>query len=209
MKTIFGISTLQDLSGTSLMTSLFLGLIPVAMIYVNTLRATGGKLKSIEGPLEQESDTTSTSTSTSDLHPNAGKITFTSVNRKSGYIGVTPTAVLSRPQVLSNNCFVEISLSDITSCINAARGGANSIELCCDRAEGGTTPSYGLIAAAARRFRYSDVSINVLIRPRGGDFVYSDAEMECVLQDVCACRDLGVDGKRTWEPSSFSFLSIL
>lgn len=92
------------------------------------------------------------------------------------------------------NCYVEASVSDLTSCINASLGGVNSIELCCNRTEGGTTPSYGLIAAAVRHFRHSDVSIHVLIRPRGGDFCYSDGEMECIIEDVCMCRELGVDG---------------
>ncbi len=70
-------------------------------------------------------------------------------------------------------------------------GGADRIELRENLAEGGTTPSYGTIALVRERLR---IAVYVLIRPRGGDFVYDDAEREVMRRDVAMCRQLGCDG---------------
>ena len=120
------------------------------------------------------------------VHENTGDITIV----KSGYLGVKAKHSLPNER----NCYVEVSLSDYQSAINAYLGGANSIELCADRENGGITPSFGLISSVVERFKYTDVSIHVLIRPRAGDFVYSPDEMDIIMKDVIMCRDLGVDG---------------
>src|SRR3954451_15425666 len=86
---------------------------------------------------------------------------------------------------------VEICVQGIESALAAQAGGADRIELCEDLAVGGVTPSAGMIAVACRRL---SIPVHVLIRPRGGDFVYSDAEMEMMEYDVAASKLLGAAG---------------
>ncbi|MQR87804.1 copper homeostasis protein CutC [Bacillus megaterium] len=69
--------------------------------------------------------------------------------------------------------------------------GADRIELCDNLSQGGTTPSYGTIQYASEHL---DTDINVIIRPRIGDFVYSEAEYQIMKKDVKTCKDLGVNG---------------
>src|SRR6266513_3346542 len=73
----------------------------------------------------------------------------------------------------------------------AEQGGAQRIELCSDLLEGGITPSTGLIAAVRRAI---SIELCTLIRPRVGDFCYSEAEMEIMRRDVCAAKQQGADG---------------
>jgi copper chaperone CopZ len=73
----------------------------------------------------------------------------------------------------SDRMTCEICLSDVTSAISAIDGGATSIELCTNRADGGITPFMGLVQEVVSLSRSKDVEIHVLIRPRPGNFVYS------------------------------------
>lgn len=84
---------------------------------------------------------------------------------------------------------LEVCAGSIDSAQAAAEGGAERIELCSGLADGGITPSQGLIAAAVKL-----IKTNVLIRPREGDFVYSPAEVEVMAADVARCRQLGCNG---------------
>ena len=68
--------------------------------------------------------------------------------------------------------------------------GANRIELCDNLKEGGTTPSYGTIYYAKKNL---NIPIAVIIRPRGGNFVYSDDEFDIMKKDIELCRELGVE----------------
>ena len=86
---------------------------------------------------------------------------------------------------------IEIATSDFTTTASAVAGGADRIELCANLAEGGTTPSYGLIRKCRESF---SILLYPIIRPRGGDFLYDAAEFEIMLQDVRLCRELGCDG---------------
>jgi copper homeostasis protein len=79
----------------------------------------------------------------------------------------------------------------IDACIAAQQAAVHRIELCDNPGEGGTTPSYGFIKAARK---YVDIELYPIIRPRGGDFLYTDAEFEIMLADVKACKELGCDG---------------
>lgn len=83
---------------------------------------------------------------------------------------------------------VEICLQGIESALAAERGGADRIELCEDLAVGGVTPNAGMIAQACRRLA---IPIHVIVRPRGGGFVYSEAEYEVMRHDVEAAKALG------------------
>lgn len=86
----------------------------------------------------------------------------------------------------------EVCANGVESCIAAQEGGADRVELCAAIPEGGTTPSYGEIKVARRVL--TTTRLHVIIRPRGGDFLYSDLEMERMAADIAVCRDLGVDG---------------
>lgn len=69
--------------------------------------------------------------------------------------------------------------------------GANRIELCDNLAQGGTTPSYGTILQCKKDI---NIDINVIIRPRGGNFVYSKEELSIMKNDIKLCKDIGVTG---------------
>jgi len=86
---------------------------------------------------------------------------------------------------------VEVCLAGIESAVSAQSGGATRIELCENLAEGGTTPSQGMIALVRKKL---SIPVHVMIRPRGGDFCYSDLEFEVMQRDVATAVSLGVDG---------------
>lgn len=86
----------------------------------------------------------------------------------------------------------EICANSVESCVEAQRGGADRVELCAGIPEGGTTPSYGDIIVARKVL--DTTKLHVIIRPRGGDFLYSDLERQIMLEDVRMARQLGVDG---------------
>ena len=82
--------------------------------------------------------------------------------------------------------------NSVESCVVAQRAGVDRVELCAGMPEGGTTPSYGDIIMARRVL--TTTKLHVIIRPRGGDFLYSDLEKEIMLEDVRMARKVGVDG---------------
>lgn len=86
----------------------------------------------------------------------------------------------------------EVCANSVESCIAAQAGGANRVELCAGIPEGGTTPSYGDIAIA--REVLTSTKLHVIIRPRGGDFLYSGIEQRIMLKDIENARQLGADG---------------
>ncbi len=86
---------------------------------------------------------------------------------------------------------LEIAANSVASAIAAQDGGADRVELCAGLELGGLTPSPGLLALARERLR---IPLYALIRPRGGDFVYSDEETETMLLDIEACVAIGCDG---------------
>ena len=87
---------------------------------------------------------------------------------------------------------VEVCANGVESCLAAQQGGADRVELCAGIPEGGTTPSYGEIKVARRVL--TTTRLHVIIRPRGGDFLYTDLEVERMAADIAVCRELGVDG---------------
>ena len=86
----------------------------------------------------------------------------------------------------------EICANSVESCLAAQEGSADRVELCAGIPEGGTTPSYGEIAIA--REVLSNTRLHVIIRPRGGDFLYSDIEIRTMLKDIEIARSLGAGG---------------
>ncbi len=92
---------------------------------------------------------------------------------------------------MKDNIKFEVCLDSVNSAIEAQAGGADRVELCDNLFEGGTTPSAGAIKMAREKLT---IGLHVIIRPRGGDFCYSDVEMEVMIQDVITARELGADG---------------
>ncbi|HNV52673.1 MAG TPA: copper homeostasis protein CutC [Tenuifilaceae bacterium] len=86
---------------------------------------------------------------------------------------------------------LEVCANSVQSAINAQIAGAKRIELCENLFIGGTTPSYGCIKTTRERV---DIAINILIRPRIGDFLYSDIEFEQIKNDILVAKQLGVNG---------------
>ncbi|MDR0976950.1 MAG: copper homeostasis protein CutC, partial [Prevotellaceae bacterium] len=92
----------------------------------------------------------------------------------------------------SNTLRFEICTNGAESCRAAQEGGADRVELCAGIPEGGTTPSWGEMAVA--RELLTTTRLHVIIRPRGGDFLYTPTERRIMLRDIEAARRLGVDG---------------
>jgi copper homeostasis protein len=86
---------------------------------------------------------------------------------------------------------VEICVGDVESAIAAESGGADRVELCDSLAVGGTTPSAGTIAESCRRL---SIPVHILIRPRAGDFVYSEPEVAVMRHDIEFAKVLGAAG---------------
>ncbi len=85
----------------------------------------------------------------------------------------------------------ELCAETIDACIAAREGGAHRIELCSGLSEGGLTPSHGLIHAAVK---LSGIPVHVLVRPRGGDFIYAEAEVAVMREDILHIKKLGAAG---------------
>ncbi len=85
----------------------------------------------------------------------------------------------------------ELCAETIEACVAAREGGAHRIELCSGLSEGGVTPSHGLIVEAVEQ---SGLPVHVLVRPRGGDFVYSAAEIDVMRRDILHIKELGAAG---------------
>lgn len=86
----------------------------------------------------------------------------------------------------------EICANGVESCLAAQEAGADRVELCADIPEGGTTPSYGEIKTA--RELLTTTRLHVIIRPRGGDFLYTPLEVRRMVEDIELCKKLKVDG---------------
>lgn len=92
----------------------------------------------------------------------------------------------SRPK----NILLEICVDDLAGLEAAVEGGADRVELCSALALGGLTPSLGLMEVAGT----FDIPCNAMIRPRAGDFVYSEEEVDVMLADIEAARGAGIAG---------------
>jgi len=86
---------------------------------------------------------------------------------------------------------LEIAVFNYQSAWQAAQAGAHRLELCENAGEGGTTPSYGTMKLVKEKI---NIPVFPIIRPRGGDFLYSDAEFSIMLKDVLLAKELGFEG---------------
>lgn len=86
---------------------------------------------------------------------------------------------------------IEVCANSFQSALNAQTAGADRIELCSELGVGGITPSYGLLKQVRAAI---NIPVHVLIRPRSGDFSYSDSEFRIMMEDIAMCREMGFDG---------------
>ena len=86
---------------------------------------------------------------------------------------------------------LEIACFNLNSVIIAQQNGADRVELCANMKEGGTTPNFEITQIAREKLT---IDLNVMIRPRGGDFVYSDIEFEQMKAEILRFKKLKVDG---------------
>ncbi|HOB41016.1 MAG: copper homeostasis protein CutC [Limnochordia bacterium] len=89
------------------------------------------------------------------------------------------------------NVLVEVVCYNLEDVFRARQGGAQRVEICSDPGAGGTTPNYGLIKKSAA---LGDIGVMVMIRPRGGDFLYNSAEIAEMEEDIRIAAELGAQG---------------
>lgn len=89
------------------------------------------------------------------------------------------------------NYILECCVDSVESALNAAKGGASRLELCSNLVIGGTTPDTALVKEIRK---YTDIRIHALIRPRFGDFCYTEHEMEIMKAQIRALKEAGVEG---------------
>lgn len=90
-----------------------------------------------------------------------------------------------------NDIKIEICVDSVESCINAEKGGADRVELCGNLFEGGITPSFGILELAKEKI---NIPIYAMVRPRGGDFLYSEIEFEVMKREIKTLKSLNIDG---------------
>ena len=92
---------------------------------------------------------------------------------------------------------IEVCLDSVESIMAAEKGGADRVELCSDLFEGGLSPSIGMVRVAKRM---THIPINAMVRPRGGDFCYSDVEFEVMCSESSLRREMS-----TWSAAGGSW----
>jgi copper homeostasis protein len=107
------------------------------------------------------------------------------------YIPIVIGTALSFFRIYYMKFKLEICVDSVESAITAQEAGADRVELCNNLPEGGTTPGFGTIASARSNLT---IGLHVIIRPRGGDFLYTDLEYDIMRRDIECCGELGADG---------------
>jgi copper homeostasis protein len=102
-----------------------------------------------------------------------------------------PVMLNQAKRTMSDIPILEICIDSVASAIAAEQGGAARVELCQNLFEGGTTPSVGTVYQTLERV---GIKVNAIIRPRGGDFLYSDDEFAVMQHDIITLKEMGING---------------
>ncbi len=102
-----------------------------------------------------------------------------------------PVMLGQEKRTMSDIPILEICIDSVASAIAAEQGGAARVELCQNLFEGGTTPSVGTVCQTLERV---GIKVNAIIRPRGGDFLYSDDEFAVMQHDIITLKEMGING---------------
>jgi copper homeostasis protein len=102
-----------------------------------------------------------------------------------------PVMLGQEKRTMSDIPILEICIDSVASAIAAEQGGAARVELCQNLFEGGTTPSVGTVYQTLERV---GIKVNAIIRPRGGDFLYSDDEFAVMQHDIITLKEMGING---------------
>lgn len=94
-------------------------------------------------------------------------------------------------RTMTEQVLIEVCVDSVSSAVAAERGGAQRVELCSDLYEGGVTPSVGLLEAVRSKI---SIGLHPIIRPRAGDFCYSDEEFEIIRRDIQIAKEANADG---------------
>src|SRR5690606_34004435 len=100
-------------------------------------------------------------------------------------------AACARVRTVMKTPLIEICVEGIDGLVSAQEAGADRVELCASLIEGGITPSLGTVRAA---LAVASIPFHVIVRPRGGDFLYSGQEFSSMLEDIATLRQTGVAG---------------
>jgi len=120
-------------------------------------------------------------------HPNPRA----AVASRSGAEYIVPVNLRRKEACVAQELLLEITVESLDSALAAERGGADRIELCAELVRGGLTPS---VAAMRKLHEELEIPVFPIIRPRAGDFVYTDSEFAIMKRDISVVRDLGMDG---------------
>jgi copper homeostasis protein len=99
--------------------------------------------------------------------------------------------IINKNESFKSEILIEACVETYEQCVFAEKNQAHRIELCADLAKGGTTPSFGLIKKVKENLK---IPVFVIIRPRGGNFLYSNNEIDIMLYDIHICLSLRIDG---------------
>ena len=91
----------------------------------------------------------------------------------------------------TNPVMIEVCVDSVASALAAERGGAQRVELCSDLLEGGLTPSLGMLRVVRSKLA---IALHLIIRPRPGDFCYSEPELEVMRRDIEVAKNEGANG---------------
>lgn len=105
--------------------------------------------------------------------------------------GVKSSKSARTKEIIMKDYILECCVDSVESAINATNGGANRLELCSNLVIGGTTPDVALVKEIRK---YTDIRIHALIRPRFGDFCYTEREIEIMKSQIRALKEAGVEG---------------
>jgi copper homeostasis protein len=106
-------------------------------------------------------------------------------------MGLPASREATKQKTMPPSTVIEICIDAVDSALAAQNGGAQRVELCSNLLEGGVTPSAGLVTIVRKKI---SIGLQVIVRPRGGDFCYNEDEFDTMKQDIVTAKSCGADG---------------